>query len=376
MSLAQPDFGLFDGPIPPATSSDNNSSRLADWPREALSDVFVFESTLEDTDTSGPQSRGFEVIEVSALSGQEISQIVISISAGFGRDVTTFDFDPSGAKGGNGKGGGGGNGGGPPGGGGDDGDGGGGGDGLLSSYTSGGNASTSFNIEIEFSGTWTAALQDAFIEAADYISGIILGDITNVRGRFATDDITISASLVDIDGTGGILGRAGPTAYRTASYLPAAGIMEFDIADAETYDALGLFNDIVFHEMMHTLGFGTMWDLMGLTSGTVEGGDIVFTGSNAIAEFEKLLGLSAGTATGVPIETDGGPGTAGGHWDETEFVNEIMTGYINNVNYLSMMSVAALEDMGYDTVYNDPNDANDLFGTMPTTTIFDDTVAV
>ncbi|RYG89735.1 hypothetical protein EU803_16410 [Loktanella sp. IMCC34160] len=199
------------------------------------------------------------------------------------------------------------------------------------------------------------------------------------RGRYATDDITISASLTDIDGVGGILGQAGPTVVRTADGTPIAGIMEFDIADAEDFDALGLFNDIVLHEMLHTLGFGTLWDYMGLTSGSIATGDLVFTGQNANDVYESEfadIAASDGFDFGVPIEMDGAAGTAGGHWDEVLFVNEIMTGYINDANYLSLTSIAALEDMGYDTVFDNPYDPNDLSGPIPTTDILSDAVLV
>lgn len=44
-----------------------------------------------------------------------------------------------------------------------------------------------------------------------------------------------------------------------------------------------------------------------------------------------------------------------------------MTGYIDRGNYLSTMTIAALEDMGYDTIFDDPNDPNDLTGSQPLT---------
>lgn len=267
-----------------------------------------------------------------------------------------------------GNGGGGGGGGGKGGGKGKPGDGGGDpGDGTLTSYTSGGDAATSFNIEVTFSGTWTVALQDAFIKAADYFSSIILGDVTDIAGGI--DDVTISAALIDIDGSGGVLGRAGPTQIRSVSYLPTQGIMEFDIADAANFDDQGLWDDIVFHEMAHVLGIGTLWDYMGLTAGSIAGGDLRYTGDLANAYYaQDFAGIDSadGFDFGIPVEMDGGPGTAGGHWDEALFNNEIMTGFINNSNYLSTMTIAAFEDMGYDTVLDDPNDASDLFGTIPT----------
>lgn len=225
---------------------------------------------------------------------------------------------------------------------------------VLSSYTShgDGNASTDYNIDIAFKGSnWTSALQTAFKTAADYISAIITGDIADVffRGK-VIDDIRIDAELKTIDGEGGILGQAGPTAYRTADFLPATATMQFDVADAANFDEQLLFDDIVLHEMLHSIGFGTMWDLMGLTSGSIADGTLQFIGADAIAAYIAEFGATG--ATGIPIETDFGSGTAGGHWDEATFDNELMTGFIDNPNYVSGMTVAALEDMGYETLWN------------------------
>src|SRR5215203_184686 len=66
------------------------------------------------------------------------------------------------------------------------------------------------------------------------------------------------------DGEGGILGQSGPTALRTGTYLPAAAKMQFDIADAQASLTSGEWNDIVLHEMMHSIGFGTIWSYLGL----------------------------------------------------------------------------------------------------------------
>jgi hypothetical protein len=250
-----------------------------------------------------------------------------------------------------------------------DGDGGGGGGGggggdptLLSEYISGGDAATSFNIEIKFKGdAWTDLLQQAFIDVADYLSTIITDDIADVffRGK-VIDDIRIDAEVKAIDGEGGILGQAGPTAYRNASFLPATAVMQFDVADAAAYDELGLFDDIVLHEMLHSIGFGTMWDFMDLTFGSIAEQNLLFTGTNAMAAYDAEFGGSGG----VPIEDDTGlTGTDGGHWDEEIFGNELMTGFIDNTNFLSAMTVAALEDMGYETLW-DPNNPADPSGAL------------
>ncbi|WP_150124974.1 leishmanolysin-related zinc metalloendopeptidase [Tsuneonella mangrovi] len=240
----------------------------------------------------------------------------------------------SAAKGGNGGGGG------KPGGGG--GGGGGGGYTPPASYTSG--ADGAYNITIEFTGDgWTQELVNIFERAADFYSQLIAGDVADVKvigaGKPRTvDDIVIQAEITAIDGTGGILGQAGPTSVRTQGSLPATAIMQFDVADANDFNALGLFDDIVFHEMGHSLGFGSIWDMLGLVDT-----NNLFTGTLAKAQSNIQFGT-----TKIYVETDGGSGTAGSHWDEATYGNEIMTGYINNVDYLSHMTAASYGDLGYE----------------------------
>ncbi|MFZ7090735.1 leishmanolysin-related zinc metalloendopeptidase [Primorskyibacter sp. 2E233] len=249
--------------------------------------------------------------------------------------------------------------------------------GIVDMYTSGGPAGTSYNVTIEFVGIWTAQLQAAFIEAADYLSSIILADLPDaIIGGTVIDDIKITATLEVIDGVGGILGSAGPQQLRgDGTYLPVTGAMTFDSADAENQFSLGNWETIVLHEMMHSLGFGTLWSLIGLTSGSVTGGDMRFVGVNATdtyqTEFPGIAGSDPGSLSGVPVETDGGPGTAGGHWDEFLFNEEIMTGYVDTGGYVSDMTIAALEDMGYDTVFDNPYSQTDLSGPIPADPLLD-----
>ncbi len=242
------------------------------------------------------------------------------------------------AKGGNGGGKGGGNGGG------ESGDGGGGGSTSFGPYTSGdGDAANVFNITINFIGDgWTQELYDIFVAAADFFTDLIVGDVQDVKvvggGKpTVVDDIEIDAEITFIDGPGGILGQAGPTAIRTSGSLPAKAIMQFDVADADYFNSLGLFDDIVVHEMAHSLGFGSIWGYLGLVDGNNE-----FTGALAKAESLALFETDV-----IAVETDGGGGTAGSHWDEATYGNELMTGYINNSNYFSDMSAASFGDLGY-----------------------------
>lgn len=208
---------------------------------------------------------------------------------------------------------------------------------------------SAFNITIEFKGTWTDDYKAIFQSAATRLSSIIDGDVGDVRvsmnGQIITvDDIYITAELKTIDGVGGILGQAGPTSVRTGSYLPATASMQFDSADAATYLAAGQFDEIVTHEMTHSLGFGSIWSNLHLT----DAGSTVFIGANAVREYNILLGNPGGT-TPVPLETGGGSGTAGSHWSEAVFKTELMTGYLGSeaADPLSKLTAASLADLGY-----------------------------
>jgi hypothetical protein len=229
--------------------------------------------------------------------------------------------------------------------------GGGGGGTSFANYTT--NASA-YNITIEFKGTWTQDLHDVFVGAADRLATLITNDLPNVRvimqgGMKLVDDLFITAELKAIDGVGGILGQAGPTSVRTGSYLPATASMQFDSADAATYNTQHLFDEIVTHEMLHSVGFGTIWGYLGLVSGSD------FIGANAVAAYNALL--VGGSATGVPLETGGGSGTALSHWSEGVFDHELMTGYIDvEPDPLSAMTVASLQDLGYQVNMSGPID--------------------
>jgi hypothetical protein len=228
------------------------------------------------------------------------------------------------------------------GGGGGGGSGGGGGGGTtFAPYTSG--VAGAYNITIEFKGSWTQEYYDIFKASADMLSKIIVGDLPNVTvygskgGPRTVDDIVITAELGAIDGSGNVLGQAGPTALRTASSLPATATMKFDIVDVNEMGSV-VFTDVVIHEMAHSLGFGSIWSRLGL----VQNGQ--FIGQQAVDAYHEL----GGTGPGIAVEQDYGAGTAGSHWDEATFDNELMTGFINEgENYFTKMSAASFGDLGY-----------------------------
>jgi len=233
-----------------------------------------------------------------------------------------------------------------------------------------------FHIDLRFIGTApTPAQQAAFDLAATRWSELILGDLPDVQitpqdGTFGPcpaifetiDDVVIFAELTSIDGVGGILGSAGPCAIRDTEgsepgrALPVLGRMRFDVADLANLEANGTLRDVVLHEMGHVLGIGSIWSIFDLLVGA-GGSSPFFTGPHATAAHWGSLAVGA-TFAGevVPVENTGGPGTRDGHWRESTYDNELMTGFNDAQNFLSAITTASLADMGYvvDDALSDP----------------------
>ena len=126
-----------------------------------------------------------------------------------------------------------------------------GGGGKLKTYTSGDPSipnSQEFNIQINFSGKWTAEQQAAAIAAANAWSRIITGDIhddTDLKGNLV-DDIVIDLRIGRIDGLG-IVGTDVNTLAATGNFvvrdagtqdqlLPLTASIRLDVADLQNPD--------------------------------------------------------------------------------------------------------------------------------------------
>jgi hypothetical protein len=226
-----------------------------------------------------------------------------------------------------------------------------------------------FNIELLYYGPpLSAGATAAFENARSSIQLVVTGDLADISApaspvnidancgttgapahSTAIDDVKIYVRVASIDGPGGVLAQAGPCFIRTANLLTTIGIMEFDADDIAPLEANGLLNRVVLHEMLHVLGIGTLWDpsLFGLLNG---GGtpNPIYNGINAIAGCLSLAGGGAACGAGVPVENTGGPGTADGHWRESVFGRELMTGFVNTgANPMSIITVRSLQDLGY-----------------------------
>jgi Leishmanolysin len=225
---------------------------------------------------------------------------------------------------------------------------------LAMSTSLNSQADGDYDIDLQIVGNPTDELLSALESAASRWQGVISSDLQDVSGTIpanscgsnpdfsgAIDDVLIFAGVTDIDGSGGVLAQAGPCFIRTSSGLTIAGTLVFDTADVSGFS--GQLDQIAVHEMGHILGIGTLWDTFGLIIGA-GGNDPAFIGSQAMLEYNDLGGFGL-----VPVENTGGGGTRDGHWRESVFDNELMTGFLNDgSNPLSRLTIASLADLGYD----------------------------
>merc|ERR1719203_858420 len=162
------------------------------------------------------------------------------------------------------------------------------------------------------------------------------------------DDLFIDGIVQPGDGPGGVLGSAGPTQLRrdpvTGSLTSITGQMQFDSFDVLNLISSGAFKAVILHEMGHIIGIGTLWEQNGLIDGTT----LEYLGANAINVWTNDWSCDS---SAPPVETDFGPGTRGGHWDEECLQNELMTGFLSSQGVsspISRLTIATLQDLGYD----------------------------
>lgn len=218
-----------------------------------------------------------------------------------------------------------------------------------------------YSITIRYQGELPSAeYRQAVDSAARVWERAIVGNLPSVNVNTAAigslcgpvnevvDDIIMFVRIEPIDGAFGVLGSAGPCAWRQSNLLPVVGGMRLDVEDVARLAAQGQLVSVVVHEMAHILGFGTRWTALNLLVGAGTA-DPHFTGPAARTVFETmLLGGLGYTGPKVPVENVGGAGSVGSHWREGVLRNELLTSILNSgPNPLSALSMAGFRDMGY-----------------------------
>jgi hypothetical protein len=118
-----------------------------------------------------------------------------------------------------------------------------------------------------------------------------------------------------------------------------SGQMLLDEDDAAS-PSTALLRDVMWHEIAHVLGFGTLWQDSTVFFGT---DSVSYFGKNAKAEWAAL-----GGSGNVPVEPE-----VGGHWDEAWFDSEIMTPSAEgplSAHPISKVTIGAILDLGWSAV--------------------------
>ena len=179
------------------------------------------------------------------------------------------------------------------------------------------------------------------------------GDIVAEQQLEAVDDLVIVVSVREFDGPRGILAAAGVCAVREESGLPFMGVVGFDAADLAWLEETGDMEEVILHEIGHTLGIGTIWSDLGLLvnpSLSANGeADTHFAGPLAVGAFDDAGGTEYVDGEKVPVENRAGPGSRDSHWREAALYHELMTPYqdVGFLDGLSAVTIQSLADMGY-----------------------------
>ena len=219
-----------------------------------------------------------------------------------------------------------------------------------------------FDTTLWLSGAMSDSQIRAFVNAKERIEEIVVGDLSPVVVNYSAatlascggqavagtiDDVLVVVEVGPIDGAGSILGQAGPCFIRSLGKLPLLGHMKFDSADIARLEADGRLDSVILHEMMHVIGFGTVWTDLALLAGSGTA-DPYFTGSGAGSSFLSYNDGNTYVGSPVPVENTGGTGTVNSHWRETVFKSELMTGWLSGTSQpFSRTTAASLADLGY-----------------------------
>lgn len=190
-------------------------------------------------------------------------------------------------------------------------------------------------------------LPDVYVGAGQTIR---CGGLAHQTQSDVLDDLLVLVSVRDIDGPGGMVAASTVCILRNVSFLPLVAAIILDRMDMDNLSDTDV-EDVVLHELGHTLGLGTIWHhtgLLALSSLFSPGADTHFLGEHAIEAFDSAGGTSY-TSAKVPVENSMGYGSSDTHWRESVLGLELMTPVqqAGERDPLSAITIESLADLGY-----------------------------
>ena len=170
-----------------------------------------------------------------------------------------------------------------------------------------------------------------------------------------------------VNQAGGLLAFWGMTPARYTNQIARTGVMGVNIAQIDANGgafSAADFATIITHELIHGLGIGFNWDAnfterqnpTNLANNTIT----PTAYPTAVGTYRTIAGDN--TLVGVPLENEGGAGTAGGHWDDNARVinginhpavtNDLMIGFAapGNPNIVTQLTLDAVGEYGYEII--------------------------
>jgi hypothetical protein len=209
--------------------------------------------------------------------------------------------------------------------------------------------------------TAEAALGAAFDDAVSVVTTYVVGpapgldgsepawsDCGNVPITTHAGEVRVLVSLEPLDGPHGLVALSSPCYIRNSDHLPYIGVMKIDTADVPLLAPQQL-RTVLHHELLHVLGFGTLWDQAGLPLliGGSGSSDPFLAGAQARAAFRDFDGGAGYRDRPVPLDNLGGIGSRERHWRASVFDSELMTAVLGSASPMSRTTLESLADLGW-----------------------------
>ena len=169
---------------------------------------------------------------------------------------------------------------------------------------------------------------------------------SNYRNFLITNDVIVFPSFNSELGSS-VLAAAGfcLTYGRTGRSRPIAGILlinpnlSFNIKNSEIY-----MKKLLLHEITHILIFSP--NLL-KSLGMLEARNSNYYVTSPKALLKARQHFNCASITGIPLENQGGEGSAGSHWESRYMLGDYMISTDYNDNVLSDITLALFEDSGF-----------------------------